>query len=442
MIYHKEEILNIKVTLMKIHSVFKILLIASLTLILTSLDVFAKNSTVTGNGYSVLIKSDSGCASGFLTSNNQIITANHVVSSCIKGVCKGFDIFLDGKRLIIEELSVEKVSFPFDVAVLKVVGSNIPTTGIDLSNTTIGNIGTKVTIEGFPKCGELKESKGEILDSTSLVGATTAKTNYGNSGSIILDDQKRFVGMATKAFSLSGAIKSLITGAEHEGYFIKAQHINKIIELSQEETLPYEIKVLKNSYMKDIMQNTSQKKHEMTFHFVLMTNKIFENLSLQKIGENSFLREILDSYQSAPFILQNISYSRPLNDIEEDAEILSLAYSFEKNGFRSSKLNLLNSIKFKEDLNTKERSLNHKKELNLIIDNAQKNIQFSYIMTYIARGLWFILIGIFILYIWIFGTGYCYKVFQGNFIKRTFLALFWPISAIANKFFKKEKRKK
>lgn len=427
---------------MKIYSKFlKIFLILQ---ILFFQDAFAmKNIMQHDNGYSVLIKNNTICASGFLTNKKQIITANHVVSNCYKGICKNFDVFLNGKKLILEKVTVDKVSFPFDIAVLNIEGEDIPSTGIDFNNTNNAlNVGTNVIIEGFPKCGDLKQSKGIILENTSLVGATTAKTNFGNSGSIVLDEEGNFVGMATKAFSLNGAIKSLITGSEHNGYFIKAEHINKILLLKEEEILPYEIITLKNFYLTNIMQNISQKKHEMTFHFVLMVNKIFENLPLQKIDNNSFLRKILDSYQNAPFILSNISYSRLLSNIEEDAETLSLIYSFEKNGFRSSKLNLLNPTLLKENLNSNERSENHKKELNMIIDNAQKNIQFSYIITYMARCAWFILFGAMLLYIWIFGTGYYYKVFQGNFIKRVLLSIFWPISAILNKFCKKEKTKK
>lgn len=398
--------------------------------------------------YSLLLKTNTSCASGFITNDNKIITAAHVVKGCVKNDCSNIDVYYEGNRLILGNLKIFKISYALDVAVLtfdEISSSNDNKikNAIDISNPKEVYNNEEIKILGSPRCESYKETKGHVTQNNNLLLSSDAKVYFGSSGSLVVNSENQFVGMAIKAKDIQSSIKSLILGSSLNASIIKGIHIKNLINTIDEEILPYEINVLNKYYKENIINNFTPIRYPNTFNFMIMTNNIFLNLPLYKTSKESYIKDILQSSYNAPFILSNISYDRSLTKEEEEAEKLVLFYSFEKKGFSNSEFKILDSISLIESLNIKERTKEHKEELNYIIKNAKRNSKNSYMMSLIATSIWVICLIAILVFFWIFTSGYYFSKFQGSKkarVLKLILFLFtWPISLIYNKVFKNKK---
>lgn len=149
----------------------------------------------------VLLRGNSTCGSGFIF-NNQVITNAHLVSSlCPLRDCA--DLKVDG--ISCPKWSVSGIKRSLDLGALS-CSQSIEKPGLTLST---GN-SSKISIVGFPKCGEQKISSGEIIHESRLHLTLTAKGNYGSSGSPILDSEGKLVGIIDQAASAKTLLQSKI----------------------------------------------------------------------------------------------------------------------------------------------------------------------------------------------------------------------------------------
>lgn len=382
----------------------------------------------------LLLKSEHNCASAFFTNDNKIITAAHVVNSCIKDDCNNFEIFYKDKKVTYSSLKLSKISYAFDIVLLDIENPSFHLNGIDISKEGKINVGSNIKIIGFPKCKEVNIDNSNILQINNLFFSTNSKSNFGNSGSLVINDDNDFVGVATKATNVSSAIKSLITGESLHANVINAKVLNEFIKLNDEEILPYEISNLLTFYNKNIYSNFTPTRYPTTFNFMIMVNNILSHLPLYKTIPNNYITEILSSNFNAPYILSNISYERGLKKEEESAEKLAMLYSFEKKGFYNIDFKMLDINSLKSSLDIKERSKEHKKDLWKIIDNAKVSTKYSYAISYIVTRTWFILALVIFLFFAIFSSGVYFNKFSGTSSKRILktiiFLLTWPISHI------------
>ncbi|MGI6679932.1 MAG: S1 family peptidase [Bdellovibrionota bacterium] len=411
----------------------------------------SKNIKKTDKHPFLLLKSDTVCASGFFTNNQKIITASHVVKSCVRNNCDHFRIFYNDKNVLFSSLKIDKISYALDIAILDIdfldeAQKALFKNGIDISKTNKVYPNEELKILGFPKCGNFQISKAVVSEDNNLQIHVLSKIHFGSSGSLVLNKDDKFVGMATKSQSVRSALKSLIVGSTLNANIIKGVHINKLSKLKDSKILPYEISKLNEYYEQNIFNNFSPTRYPNTFNYMVMANNIFVNLPLYKVQGKSFIKDILQSSYNAPYILSNISYSRPLRKAEEDAEKLVLLYSFEKKGFTNNDFKILDATKLKNSFNIVERSKEHKEKLNLIVDNAKKHTQYSYIVSFLATSIWFIILFILIIFFLVFSTGYYSSKFTGSKKRRfliTILFLFtWPISLIVYLFILRKSKKK
>ena len=390
---------------------------------------------------SIILKSNEVCLSGFLTKDNKIITAAHGTYSCIKNDCSNFDIFYNNERIVYSNLTISKISYALDIAILDIELNenykNLLENAIDIASYDEKNISKGIKILGFPKCEKFTQDNTMVVSSNNLFWQTSSKSNFGSSGSLVLSNDNKFIGMAIKASNVTSAIKSLITGSSLNATVIKGNIINDLDNIENSKILTYEINALNKYYDENVLNNFTQTRYPSTYYFMLMVNNIISNLALYDESTQSYIKTILESNFNAPFILSNIKYERDLTKDEENAEKLVLKYSFEKIGFLNKNFKILNEISLKTALNVSQRSKEHLENLNLIISNAKKDNQYSYAMSFIATMVWFICIIFIYIFLLFFVSGIYFTKFSGSFKKRLFkLIIFiitFPISFIVCK---------
>lgn len=397
----------------------------------------------------IKIKDDNGtCASAFLTNDKKIVTASHVLLNCKKQNCENLTILKDEKYFPITNLKIEKISYALDVAVLSFDTINEDETFEGYNTTNFSSENNNLKVIGFPNCQKQKTSKGNVFLDTTIQSFITSKTNYGNSGSIVIDKDSNFYGMAIKASDISSSIMSLIFGKKFNTTILKAQVINKILSLSQNEILEYELKILKEQYYKDVMNLYTKDRLNLTTHFLLMIDNLTSNLSLNDINGESYIRKILDTKNNAPFLLKNISYRRNLTTVEENAEILSLIYYIEKYGFMDKNLKKLDINNLTTSLESPYRSEKHKKDIKELLLYFEKNLKDNFLFSLIARTSWYILLATILITFNIFAFGYIFRATkESKFILRILKSLFYPLlfwlfSLIIFNYVEKKKKNK
>ncbi|GEM_PF-3803691 len=147
----------------------------------------------------VLLRGNSTCGTGFVF-NDRVITNAHLVSSlCPLTDCS--DLKVEG--ISCAKWSVAGIKRSLDLGALA-CSDPIDKPGLSLSS----GYSSKVSIVGFPKCGEQKISSGEIIQESRLHLTLTAKGNYGSSGSPILDSEGKLVGIVDQAASAKTLLQS------------------------------------------------------------------------------------------------------------------------------------------------------------------------------------------------------------------------------------------
>ncbi|MCK4562792.1 MAG: trypsin-like peptidase domain-containing protein, partial [Flavobacteriaceae bacterium] len=175
--------------------------------------ILTEEKELISNGLITKTVSSGGLGSGFLVTNNQIITAAHVVQVAEKVNIQ----FLDG------EIIPAKVISSFnnaDVALLELLWPRKNAITVKLGNSDQAKIGSKVFVVGAPfglghslssgyVSGIIKDKKDNNPFTISELIQTDAAINTGNSGGPMFNMQGEVIGIVSNILSNSGGFQGI-----------------------------------------------------------------------------------------------------------------------------------------------------------------------------------------------------------------------------------------
>lgn len=185
----------------------------------------------TGDGYENEKTEWSG--TGFALKNNYIVTNYHVIEDAKSINVQGINGNFNTKyRAII--VGTDKFN---DLAILKVEGVNISTSGIPYSiKTSTSEVGEDVFVLGYPLTStmgeEIKLTTGVVSSKTGFQGDVSlyqisAPIQPGNSGGPLFDGNGNIIGIVSAKHK----------GAENVGYAIKASYLRNLMESALSENI-------------------------------------------------------------------------------------------------------------------------------------------------------------------------------------------------------------
>ena len=170
---------------------------------------------------------------GFALKNNYVITNYHVIEDAktinIQGVKGDFNTKYNASIVASDKFN--------DLAILKVEGVNISTSGIPYSvKTSTSEVGEDVFVLGYPLTStmgeEIKLTTGVISSKTGFQGDVSmyqisAPIQPGNSGGPLFDGNGNVIGIVSAKHK----------GAENVGYAIKASYLRNLMESALSENV-------------------------------------------------------------------------------------------------------------------------------------------------------------------------------------------------------------
>lgn len=170
---------------------------------------------------------------GFALKNNYIVTNYHVIEDArtinIQGVNGDFSTKYNASVVASDKFN--------DLAILKVEGVNISTSGISYSiKTSTSEVGEDVFVLGYPLTStmgeEIKLTTGVVSSKTGFQGDVSlyqisAPIQPGNSGGPLFDGNGNAIGIVSAKHK----------GAENVGYAIKASYLRNLMESALSENI-------------------------------------------------------------------------------------------------------------------------------------------------------------------------------------------------------------
>ncbi len=170
---------------------------------------------------------------GFALKNNYIVTNYHVIEDArtinIQGVNGDFSTRYNASVVASDKFN--------DLAILKVEGVNISTSGIPYSiKTSTSEVGEDVFVLGYPLTStmgeEIKLTTGVVSSKTGFQGDVSlyqisAPIQPGNSGGPLFDGNGNVIGIVSAKHK----------GAENVGYAIKASYLRNLMESALSENI-------------------------------------------------------------------------------------------------------------------------------------------------------------------------------------------------------------
>lgn len=379
------------------------------------------------------------CATGFILDNGDILTNAHVTRSiCPLGRCNDIQAFrakdmgAEATEKLPIKLEIKKEIVSFDVAKLEQLGENKILGNFKTDFPSL-KLKSAVASLGFPRCGKLAFSKGEITDLGPIQFYTTIDGSHGSSGSPIFDEQNKLVGIVDQSTSLTGALASLGWGAHFPLRAVGIANAYSIINDVDEVSFKQEAALLKNHLLTHVSKLAGN-------------DRLKEDLLVSNMVEG-FRRRVIDSNLPAELKIYTLhfgeypgeflrattptlgsNYQQLLATVEE----LMLAYNVEVKGAASSIFAPLDLSKFEAGLRDSGRTPERTRQLMTImlqgIDDLGMETRFA--VRTAAYLLLFILIGSLIT----FSSGYMYALMQGSRFRRIIItslaSLLWPFSFI------------
>lgn len=170
---------------------------------------------------------------GFALKNNYIVTNYHVIEDAksinVQGVNGDFNTKYRASIVATDKFN--------DLAILKVEGVNISTSGIPYSvKTSTSEVGEDVFVLGYPLTStmgeEIKLTTGVVSSKTGFQGDVSlyqisAPIQPGNSGGPLFDGNGNVIGIVSAKHK----------GAENVGYAIKASYLRNLMESALSENI-------------------------------------------------------------------------------------------------------------------------------------------------------------------------------------------------------------
>ena len=381
----------------------------------------------------VLLESDISCATGFFLANGQLITNTHVSDViCPANDCSDARVIRrrqgqDDELLDVGALSVKRRFRIFDMAVLEV--EKPPTVGLTLAEEEAPD-DAKLNMVGYPGCEPLKESRGTFLRRSPLFFMSTALGRAGNSGSPLLDEQHRVVGLISAFGADLFATLAYFADVEDElgGLTLEVLKLSQME--SREESFQKSVELLDTYYYSYLKHQPFEERWFESMNFTSSVEGLMYTATIE--SPSSSATRILNAWghraYSAVYDLGDVEWS-PLS---ESAERLALAYTNEYWGimdpmtFEDAALGTLSEVVLNSS-----RSESHR---------AQMIAFFNEILIAEEPGM-ILMLGIWMLFaallfsVWAWTLGFVYGYARGGFIirflKMAFVGVFfWPLSFV------------
>jgi V8-like Glu-specific endopeptidase len=398
----------------------------------------------------LLTANNSRCATGFITKDGILYTNAHVINSlCVARKCSNIKIKkasaigrLADIELDIKNISVKAMSSMLDVAILE--SEEIKNSGtFELAGYPIKEK-QAVSVLGFPGCKELAFSSGEVISSQTLRTYTSTDGAHGSSGSPLIDETGKVVGIVNQASSIAGGLGSLLFETKFKNRAVPISTISEVFtDIGSNASITTQVKLLNSFYKTELSK-------------VLGLDRIRESLELsQRI--RSLADDILNSEYISPetiyltiaerdlIFLASLPWKKEFAELAKESQELAIYAAIESRGLLNQNFQKIERQELEEAL----KNSNHPTEqISKVLDifesaEAQKNggvysMGTRYILPIIITvgGLFFI---------YSFTLGIVFSTAYGGFIKRIFktalvgIAL-WPISFVIFLLFRRNKK--
>jgi hypothetical protein len=167
----------------------------------------------------VRVFGNQNCASGFLLENGDLVTNAHVVHDVCRTLpCAGVRLHIAttvGEE-ITDEITPTRfvprfISDAVDLAIVSLEGGPARKGFFKLAGAPTS--GQHLTLAGFPGCGRLTVAEGAVKEIDAIGFLSSVQVRSGNSGSPVLDDQLRVVGVARRyANEATGKLRKMTGG--------------------------------------------------------------------------------------------------------------------------------------------------------------------------------------------------------------------------------------
>ncbi len=204
------------------------------------LRVVRLSTPIVGQGES---QSASTCATGFAIDANSVLTNAHVARSlCPTSACNGASIAV-AKGLGVTPRSVEaSVELGAELGSLDIakIILEAPLAGSRSSSEEIAtpHIGDAVRVIGFPGCSTLQVRRGKITAVEESSFLVDARTNLGGSGSIVVSEAGKLIGLVTQgSLSSASSIPFLLQRLGGSDFEVSVARLDVVVQLLQLPTL-------------------------------------------------------------------------------------------------------------------------------------------------------------------------------------------------------------
>lgn len=420
--------------------------LAQLTVIFgTFFSTIAANLDAQGSGdiippviHSVLmISGEKACGTAVMTSDQQIVTAAHLAKSiCSTTNCSDLKLFKSAgpghtatQPVQFDKIILKKELAIFDLSIFEVSGiSPNHSTRLTKKGPTALE---PVKVFGFPKCGRLAISTGEIEEINPLQIMTTAGGLPGNSGSPLLNSKNELIGIITNTPSIWQSVLALSIGRHAS---LRAAPIDLIQTLARADDSTVALKqleVLDNYYRTSVANQKAGKRLSSGLDFLSIVERLKDWIAQADVDLNNF-RPL--------FIANTLLFSEPLKinssknqRLFEAAELIAAAYAIEGRAFLDNNLSLQNFDNWLLAFNQTDRSVEHKEAVETLIKGAQKSGYMGFFINALARVFWLAFPITLLLLFWSWSLGHVFASVGGTKPKRFAIMLvvaflFWPIS--------------
>lgn len=213
-----------------------------LTLCVATFALSLAHSGYAADPLAVRLMSDKNgyCGSGFYLEADTVVTNLHVVESlCPQGDCSGLTKSIGPAQI--------GSRFPaLDIATLKVA----PREHFANPALSTAERDLAVRILGFPGCKELETRKGGVSAVRPLDLTLTANAEYGMSGSPVVDQSGKIVGVLRRADTLGGAMVGAAFGGGFPARVIRADVLERVLKATPREQCGIQASVLTQQWLR------------------------------------------------------------------------------------------------------------------------------------------------------------------------------------------------
>lgn len=389
------------------------------------------------------------CGTGFVSDGGLVVTNAHVVRAlCPTGKCKDVQLLQAsgiGNRPLVPvataQLHVEQTLPALDVAFLR-ADTGIDTSGIKVREEPPREGETAITL-GYPKCGALTESRGNITDVESLRFASTTRGAHGSSGSPVFDENFQLIGIVAESASISGGLLSLVTDYRFETVSMRADKALSLRGLSSSASIAKQAELLLEYYRQHVrnLRGTQRMRAGVAF------TAAFEGLQDQVL----FAGEPTDAFYRFAFAGQHLDYltqTLPPENSEASRSIstLVLAYNVEVNGAYQQPLVAVKMDQLFE-------AIRANKVPSAVVDDWREIISYAAESDFPGMELYGLflagltsVVAVLVLSVLAWSMGYTFGTMPGSFAKRLLWMLanfvMWPIPPWLARRRKRSERRK